>query len=333
MKKISTVILLTALAPHCFAIDSSKEVVGVYDIVTEDNKWKADLGFSYTTQSQDLVEGAVCTLLSEVDSVDLPGLTVPACLDFGTNAPVSVISRSVNVDRFTLSGNLRRRIGKKLQLFTFLSGDYIISRDTINATGSPARAFSTDEKATFSNLGIGLSYELKQETTTPAVILSASMPIITREQSILGDYFQSTTKNLKLSVNTVFTVDPLVFSLTASYRANRKVKGNNKYATKAGDTFSLAPVFYFAVNPYTTLNFGYTFSYTGDSRIGFEDGGTRAGIDFDYQTVTKGVTRGSFQFGMQYEIARKYVMSLDVLTSNTSNSSTSSLSFGLTIDF
>jgi len=331
MKKISAVVVLAALVTNSFAIESSTDVVGVYDIVTEDNKWKSDIGLSYTTQSQDLIEGAGCALVTSVVSKAFIN-PVPVCR-FDATEGVSVFSRNVNVDQFTLSGSLRRRFNKKLQLFTFFSGNYVFSRDTITSSNSSSRAFGDTEKATFNNFGIGASYNLKAETTSPAIILSASMPIYSRQQSILGDYFTTYAQNIKVSANTIFTVDPLVFSLELGYRFERKVEGEDNYNVKAGSTFSVDPTFYFAVNPYTTLNFGYQFSYTGNSRLGFDDGGEKAGVNFDYQKVNKGLTRGSFRFGAQYEIARKYVMSVDVQTSNSSNSSASSISFGLTIDF
>ena len=115
-------------------------------------------------------------------------------------------------------------------------------------------------------------------------------------------------KSYRLFATTYYTVDPIVFSLKASYRFNRK-RSSGKESIEGGNVLSLTPQIYFAVNPSTSLHGGVRYTHIGAIKVnGKKEANPNSQI--------------SYVGGVSYELSRKTTISVDTeYTPGTSSQS------------
>ena len=163
-------------------------------------------------------------------------------------------------------------------------------------------------------LNLGLTYQVKKEDEKPSLLLGTSISTVERVK------FANSTKNIFMKgynffATSFYTVDPVVFLVKASYSLNLEKKDNNSTIDN-GDIFVLSPQVYFAVNPYTSMNWGVRYSYHDRSKI---DGSTISGSGSDV----------AYLFGTSYEINAKSTLSVDVEHSNGVSSSRNNIAFSM----
>jgi hypothetical protein len=218
----------------------------------------------------------------------------------------------INKDILNYSLNLKYGVTKKFEIFSYISG---VSSFTKISSGFD---FRTDKSDEFSTLGLGAIYQLRKEDTYPSLLIGGSTQAINRVE------FQTGNKDTNFKANSIFlssfyTTDPIVFFLKTSFQKNEKTeKGEN--SIQNGDIFSLEPQIYFAVNPYTSLNFGFNYSHQGKSRG-------------DKEVISNSQSTLSYLFGMSYEIDFRSVFSMDIDFSNTPEYSQNSFSINYSYKF
>jgi len=102
----------------------------------------------------------------------------------------------------------------------------------------------------FNNAWFGLSYQIKDVTPTPALLIFSEVAVY-KKPITSKTYFKSHI----LSFTTYKTFDPIVFSLTPTYRINQKHQ-DNKQVYKPGNSLLINPQIGFAVNDKVTLTCG-----------------------------------------------------------------------------
>ncbi len=112
-----------------------------------------------------------------------------------------------------------------------------------------------------------------------------------------------------------YTIDPIVFLLKVDYRLNLKKQFNNRNVD-LGDIFVLNPNIYFAVNPYTSLNWGIKYQYKTKDKI---DGKVADNSSFFV----------GYSFGVSYELSSKSIINFDVEKLDTNDYDSNNITLSL----
>ncbi len=270
----------------------------IEEILSDKNEFKLNSTISYINiDSKSLNSEFVKYDISENNSITIPIVA-------GENL--------VDTDFLSFSLDLKYGLTKKLEIFSFVNFYYSNSRYSLNEN------FANNSDSDFNSFGVGLSYEIKSEDETPALLVGLTTQAIEKTEFYNfteNNYF----KNNSFFVTSFYTSDPIVFSLSLSYQLNLDKKIDN-LSIKNGDSINLTPMLYFAVNPYTSLNGGVKYSYNSKDKI-------------DDKVISNSNSNIEFLFGASYEINPKSIISIDTGFTNSSNYSQNSISFNYSYRF
>lgn len=290
MQKILSHILLSSLL--------FSKAVKVEEILSDTNQIKLDISTTYINFSQK------SNSFDLINYQTLGGdyITIP------TFTGDSLISKDI----LNYSLNLKYGFSKTFELFSYIVGNSSFTKV------SSSEDIKSREKSEFSTLGIGGIYQIRQEDTYPSLLIGGSSQIINRTQFNNG-HKNSNLKSNSIFISSYYTTDPIVFFIKSSFQKNEQIAKNN-LTIKNGNILSIEPQLYFAVNPYTSLNFGFNYAHQGKN----------------YQNdlvISNSESTISYIFGMNYEINFKSVISIDINLLNTSQYSQNTTSFNYSYKF
>jgi len=279
-------LLILSMPPKLTAVETversptDKKYFAIEDMITEGGKWQASLSLIYTNIHHNSM------------SYSLVQLQGGSYLVFASD------QQSLNEDLISYSGNLRYGIKKDLEIYTFLNyfSDYR-RENTVNGSAS-------DEEHKFKLLGMGLSYRIAEEGRYPALHASLSSHVIDNER-FSDDYELNYLKTYALSLASYYTTDPLVFMVQTGYQLNLGKKKDD-VENDPGEILYVSPKIYFAVNPYTSLNWGFRWTRQSSDRINDD-------------VIAPIRTHVSYLFGIAYEIKTGQSILLDTEFINTAS--------------
>ena len=272
--------------------------VKVDEILTEQNKLKLDMSISYSNINKKV--GVTAPISYETMNGDF------------VNIPTYAGTSSTNQDYINYGFNLKYGISEKLEVFTNLN---LFTSDTHI---SDSEFSSTNEKG-FNNLNLGVTYQLKKEDEKPSLLVGGSVDLIERV-TFSGEHKEDLNfKSYSFFATSYYTVDPIVFLLKTGYRLNLEKKYKNENIN-SGNIFTLSPNIYFAVNPYTSINWGIRYQFKGKDRI-------------DEKVVSNSGSSVSYLFGVSYEINSKYTFNLDTEKKDTNDYSSNNINLALSYKF
>ncbi len=263
----------------------------IEDILSDKNEFKLNSTISYSNiDSKSLNTQFVKYDISENNSITIPIVA-------GEN--------QTDTDFLNFSLDLKYGITKRLEFFSFINFDYT------NNNYSSTDNFTNNSDGGFNSFGLGLSYELKSEDESPALLVGLSTQAI--EKTKFDEFSQNNyLKNFSFFTTSFYTSDPIVFSLSLSYQLNLNKK-INEFSMNNGDSINLTPMIYFAVNPYTSLNWGAKYSYNLKDKI-------------DNEIISNSNSNIMFMLGASYELNPKSIISVDTDFSNSTEYSQNSIS-------
>ncbi len=259
-----------------FSVSIAKPVK-VEEILTYKNEWQLDIGISYSN--------------IEKSSGQSQLILIP----IGNNQVIPVFNylgqQNVNQDYIVYSLNLRYGFTEKLEVFTYIN--FFSNFQRIVYANEERK---TQEEHRFNSVGAGFSYQVLEEDKYPALLISFSSQIANNTRFSNG-YKVNYFKHYKVTITSYYTIDPIVFFIQASYTLNLEEK-NKDQSIDLGERFLLSPQIYFAINPYTTINWGFKWYIQGKDKI-------------NGKYISSTQTRTSFLFGMSYEITNNVVLNID----------------------
>ena len=289
---------------------SADQVLKVEEILAQQNNFKVDFGLSYSNIDQKGGVGTVATLDT------LGGLGI--ILTYLLSTPLGVVSSGeyageqvVDRDFIVYSLNAKYGLTKDLELVVFGNAHTSITRAQFNATDG-TKTMASETEHDFDNAGIGLTYKIKGEDGTPALVVGTTANAISRSQYAVLDTNGQVVGTEKQDENfnsynfyalSYYTVDPIVFVLKASYQWSLEQTFQGQDYDHA-DIISVSPEVYFAVNPYTNLSWGFTYQYKGEELVN----GVTAVSD---ESVV------GFKLGMSYEIAHNSILTVEASKNDT----------------
>jgi opacity protein-like surface antigen len=282
-----------------FPIILLSNAVEVDEILTDKHSFKVDTSISYSN-------------IKREDGVSAPFEYQTQNGDFVT-IPTYIGDTKSNQDYLNYSFNLKYGINKDFEIFSLLN--FYTSDTHFSNNGN----FKTRSDRGFSSWVLGSTYQLKSENKTPAILIGATIDGIERVNFSNTQHKNFNFKGYRFFGITHYTVDPLVFLLRLSYRYSGKKEYKEK-SINGGEQFSVSPQFYFAVNPYSSLNAGIKYSFTGKSRI-------------DNKIVSNSGSNMAYTFGTSYEINSKVIFNIDAEYSKQLNISQNTVSMGLSYKF
>jgi len=289
MKLITFLVLLYGMA---FA----QKPVKIDEILTQTDHFKLDTTFSYSNiQSSDNLSASQVFQTQHGDVV-----TIPTYIGTSKN----------NRDYLNMDMTLRYGMTKDIELFASVNGYHSNSRYTV------LNAFQNTSDSGFNALSIGATYQVKAEDDTPSLLMGASTQIIEKAK-VDTKLYTNHFKNFRIFATSYYSVDPVVFLLSASCNFNVS-KTLGKHKRDDADIFTLSPQVYFAVNPYTSLNWGVKYNYFGKTKI-------------DDIVIGNNGSNLSFVTGLSYEFSEKMLISINTEFLNTN--ALSQNTFALTLSY
>jgi len=281
-----------------FSMVFAQKPVRIDEILTKTNHFKLDTTFSYTNmQSSDNVSTSHTFQTQNGDFV-----TIPAYLGASKN----------NRDYLNLDFTLRYGVTKDIELFTSVNGYHSDNRYTLS------NEFQNKTDKGFNALSIGATYQVKEEDETPSLLLGTSIQTI-ENIKIDNKTYTNHFKSFRVFATSFYSVDPVVFLLSTSYGFNAsKTLGEHK--RDDADIFTFSPQVYFAVNPYTSLNWGVKYSYHSKTKI-------------DDSTIGNNGSNLSFMTGLSYEFTEKTILNVNAEHLNTNALSQNTFSTTLSYTF
>jgi hypothetical protein len=254
----------------------SAKPVHIDEILTKAHSFKLDITTSYANIKRS--SGASVPLTYQTQNGDV------------VSVPTYIGESSSDQDYLSTLFTLRYGLTQDIELFGTAGLYYSQTRI---ALGETYRRIS--DKGV-NALSIGATYQVKKETQTPSLLIGASAKVLERTK-IGGRTITAHGKQYRLFATSFYTVDPVVFLLNTSYTFNRTVDPGG-VDMRNGDILSLSPSIYFAVNPYTSLNWGIKYTHYGASRLGGKQ-------------ITGSESSLSFQMGMSYEISNSSIIDIN----------------------
>ncbi len=227
------------------------------------------------------------------------------------NIPTYIGNSKTNQDYINYGFSFKYGFSKKLELFSNIN---FYSSDTHISDSS----FYTKHKKGFNNLNIGFTYEIKKEDEKPSILIGTSIDLI--ERAKFSNYKKDLSfKSYSIFATSYYTVDPIVFLINTNYRIH-KTKSYKNESINNGNIFILAPSIYFAVNPYTSINWGFKYEYKAKDKLNNE-------------VVSNSGSNISYIFGINYEISSKDSLNLDFEKKDTNDYTSSNINFSLSHKF
>ena len=182
--------------------------------------------------------------------------------------PTMVGESRGNSDTFISTLGLRYGLTGAIEIYTLAA--YIISSFR---SSDPAGSASNSDKR-FADAWTGINYEMKKDNDTPALIGFAELSPYEKHREDAASL-----KSWMLGMTTYRAIDPIVLSLTASYRFNHTRKdGDDSY--NPGNILLINPSTAFAVNDRITLMTGIQWTNRlADTRNGQSIGIRRTRTD------------------------------------------------------
>lgn len=285
-------VLLVGLIPLVL----SAKAVKVDELLTEKNKIQSDVSISYlNTQRNSGDVGLV-----EYQSANGDFVSIPTYLG-------SVESQS---DRLVYSLSLRYGLNKDVEVFGF-GNLYSSTERTLSTSGTASHSDSG-----FSSFGIGGVYQVRAEDDYPAVLIGGTIDLIDNDETLKKNFY---LKSGSVFVSSYYTSDPVVFFLKASYGYNGS-HTNGSHSLETGNVLSITPQIHFAVNPYTSLNWGVRYQYKGKDT-------------YDGSAISTNQSQLGWLFGASYEINAKSVISADMEKMDASTYSQSTMTLNYSYKF
>jgi len=261
------------------------------EILTQRDSFKLDISVSYSN-------------IQRANGVSLPYTYQTENGDF-VSVPTYFGSAKSNQDYLNYSLSLRYGVTKDIEFFT--SANLYSS----NTHSTLSNFFDTNSNKGFNSLNFGVTYQLKSESETPSLLFGLSINALDRTR-FRDMTLVSKFKSYRVFTTSFYTVDPVVFLLNASYGVNLK-KEFEDTSLDNGDIFTLTPQVYFAVNPYTSLNWGVKYTYYSENKI-------------DGKQISSKSSNVSFLMGMSYEFSAKTIFNINAEYLNANNITQNSIS-------
>jgi hypothetical protein len=274
----------------------SAKAVKVDELLTETNKIQSDVSISYANIQRN--SGDVG--LVEYQSANGDFVVVPTYMG-------NIESQS---DRLMYSLSLRYGLNKDVEIFGF-GNLYSSTERTLSASGT-----SSHSDSGFSSSGIGGVYQVRGEDDYPAVLVGGTVDLIDHDETLKKNFY---LKSGSVFVSSYYTSDPVVFFLKASYGYNEK-HTNGSHSLETGNVLSITPQIHFAVNPYTSLNWGVRYQYKQKDT-------------YDSNAISTNQSQLGWLFGASYEINTKNVISADMEKTDTSTYSQSTFALNYSYKF
>lgn len=285
-----------ALIVGIFPLVLSAKAVKVDELLTEKNKIQSDVSISYANIQRN--SGDVG--LVEYQSANGDFVVVPTYMG-------STESQS---DRLMYSLALRYGLNKDVEIFGF-GNLYSSTERTLSASGT-----SSHSDSGFSSSGIGGVYQVRNEDDYPAVLIGGTIDLIDHNEMLKQNFY---LKSGSVFVSSYYTSDPVVFFLKASYGYNGS-HTNGSHTLETGNVLSITPQIHFAVNPYTSLNWGVHYQYKQKDT-------------YDGNAISTNQSQLGWLFGASYEINAKSVISADMEKTDTSTYSQSTMTLNYSYKF
>jgi len=272
--------------------------VKVDEILTEANKFKFETSVSYAN-------------INKKANVIVPITYQTSGGDF-VNIPSYLGVLATNQDYINYGFNLKYGISKKLEVFTNLNmftSDIHISDST----------FLTQSEKGFNNLNIGVTYEIKKEDESPSFLIGGSVDLMEKVTFSDNNQENQSFKSYAFFATSFYSVDPVVFLLKSNYRLNLEKESKDK-SIESGDIFVLSPNIYFAVNPYTSINWGIKYQFKGKDKV-------------DGNIVSNSGSSVGYTFGIGYEINSKMTFNFDTEKLDTNDYSNNNINLALSYKF
>jgi hypothetical protein len=168
----------------------------------------------------------------------------------------------------------------------------------------------------FSSSGIGCVYQIHQEDEYPAVLIGGTIDVVDYDETLKKSFY---FKSGSAFVSSYYTSDPIVFFIKASYGYNG-AHTSQSHVFETGNVLSVSPQIHFAVNPYTSLNWGVRYQYKEKDM-------------YDSTVVSTNQSQLGWLFGVSYEINPKSIISADMDKADTSTYSQSAMTFNYSYKF
>ena len=203
----------------------------VEDLITEQGKLRMDVAVSYVNDHQKGIADSTSILIQTG-----PGSFVYLPIVSGEHYSIS--------DALVGTLGLRYGITPKTEIYTL--GSYLWeNRRSINPESR-----ESEQSHQMTDVWVGVSHQFKDDLKTPALLGFAELAAYEKNTGM-----SSSLKSALVGLTTYKAIDPIVFSLTAAYRWNRK--RNSPYGTyRPGGYILLNPSVAFAVNERVSLDTG-----------------------------------------------------------------------------
>ena len=281
-----------------FNISFAEKPIRVDNLLTEENKFKLDITLSYSNIQTSSNLSASETFQTQNGDF----ITIPTYLG---------ISKS-NRDYTNFNLTFRYGFSKDLELFTSIDGYKTNTKFTL-----PKKIFSQSAIG-FNALHIGATYQLKPEGETPSLLIGASTQLIGKTK-FNNKTFTHHLKSFRIFATSFYSVDPIVFMLSSSYSFNNS-KNLGKIKRDDADIFTLTPQIYFAVNPYTSINWGIKYKHFGKTTI-------------DGTPISNSGSSLSFTTGATYEFSQNTFINVNAEFLNTNLLSQNTFAITLSYNF
>jgi len=280
-------------------ISMLSKAVEVDEILTDRHSFKMDMSVSYSNIK--IKNDVLIPLQYQTRNGDF--VTVPTFLG----------NTKSNQDYFNYAFSLKYGINSDFELFTLLN---LYSFDMHIKNGEE---YATKSNSGFKSWLLGTTYKIKSEDNTPSILVGGDVDIINRVVFSETQESNFYLKGYRLFATSYYTVDPLVFLLMASYRYNGMTK-YEKNSINRGEQFTLSPQFYFAVNPYSSLNAGVKYSFIDKNEI-------------NGKIVSNSGSNIAYNFGVSYELNSKTILNINAEHSEQLDMTHDSLSMGFSYKF
>ena len=262
----SQVALIACVA--CSPVWADDLPLTVEDLITDKGKFKLDLSFAYANSEEQGV------------STGAPVLVQTGASSF-VAVPTSVGERSSNNDNYVPTLGLRYGVTGKTEAYARAS--MLASSERVQ----DVNGVSSNSTSRFSDFWAGINYQFKEDDETPAVLGFAELALSERRLEHNARF-----KSAVLGVTAYKAIDPIVFSVTSSYRFGRSSQDGHE-SFKPGSLLQINPSVAFAVNDRVTLSGGVQWLRRSvDTLDGRRQGYSRTESDL-VLGVGYGLTRGN----------------------------------------
>ncbi len=262
--------------------------IKVEDAITDKGKLKVDVGVTYSnSDNQNFAVG---------ESV---------LVQTGTNSfvqiPSSINEQRTNQDHVIGTLGIRYGLTDRAEIYSRTSYQYSQVR------GSDSSGTHHYSENRLSDTWLGVNYQFKKDTGTPAVLGFAEVALAERYPDKLRSF-----QSAMVGLTTYNVIDPVLLSLNVAYRMSRASRqGENRY--KAGNLLLISPAVAFSVNEKITLNGGIQWIYKNTDT-------------YNDKSTTHNQTSTDMLWGMTYSPSKNNIFDLSV-KSNISGQKGADLNF------